>query len=307
MNHFVQSICNQVVGVSLRWNNARPNMKIQVTYTHLVDSTVKMWNKFSPGSWGRFELRCVNMWSKACPCIQGSKWTRSVISFRYGPTPRLPRCSWYFLPAIVGHLKKILAFTSDIHGGKAEKTMRRIAGDASCTDVAKEKSTQDTDMIHPVDGKNCLQRFGEVLTYLQVDSFLVWRVLELDSKEKGGRKVSLLLGTWVKSSSVVRSRPFVVSTMGSETAQHHNASLYPCYRKLYLHTFEVSTMGSVTAQHYNVSFYACYNKLYLNETHRDTVMFMLVLSWHRPCCTVDLHIAYLCIHMCIHAYTQTVA
>ena len=66
-------------------------------------------------------------------------------------------------------------------------------------------------------------------------------------------------------------------------------------------------MGSVTAQHYNVSFYACYNKLYLNETHRDTVMFMLVLSWHRPCCTVDLHIAYLCIHMCIHAYTQTVA
>ena len=147
----------------------------------------------------------------------------------------------------------------------------------------------------------------KVLTYLQVDSFLVWRVLELDSKEKGDRKVSLLLGTWVKSSSVVRSRPFVVSTMGSVPAQHHNASLYACYRKLYLHTFVVSTMGSVTAQHYNVSFYACYSKLYLNETHRDTVMFMLVLSWHRPCCSVDLHIVYLCRHMCIHAYTQTVA
>ena len=52
-----------------------------------------------------------------------------------------------------------------------------------------------------------------------------------------------LLGTWVKSSFVVRSRPFVVSTM-----------------------------GSVTAQHYNISFYACYHKLYLHETHRDTVM-----------------------------------
>lgn len=106
MNHFVQSICNQVVGVSLRWNNARPKYEDPSdlhTLSDLVDSTVKMWNKFSPGSWGRFELRCVNMWSKACPCIQGSKWTRSVISFRYGPTPRLPRCSWYFLPAIVGH------------------------------------------------------------------------------------------------------------------------------------------------------------------------------------------------------------
>ena len=106
MNHFVQSICNQVVGVSLRWNNARPKYEDPSdlhTLSDLADSTVKMWNKFSPGSWGRFELRCVNMWSKACPCIQGSKWTRSVISFRYGPTPRLPRCSWYFLPAIVGH------------------------------------------------------------------------------------------------------------------------------------------------------------------------------------------------------------
>lgn len=66
-----------------------------------------------------------------------------------------------FFACNFGPLKKVLAFT--IHGGKAEKTMRRIAGDASCTDVAKEKSTQDTDMIHPVDGKNCLQRFGESL------------------------------------------------------------------------------------------------------------------------------------------------
>ena len=104
----------------------------------------------------------------------------------------------------------------------------------------------------------------KVLTYLQVDSFLVWRVLELDSKEKGGRKVSLLLGTWVKSSFVVRSRPFVVSTMGSVTAQHYNVSFYACYHKLYLHTFVAPSMGSATAQHYNVSFYGCYHKLYLH-------------------------------------------
>ena len=33
-----------------------------------------------------------------------------------------------------------------------------------------------------------------------------------------------LLGTWVNSSFVVRSRPFVVSTVGSVTAQHYNVS-----------------------------------------------------------------------------------
>ena len=72
-----------------------------------------------------------------------------------------------------------------------------------------------------------------------------------------------LLGTWVKSSFVVRSRPFVVSTMGSVAAQHYDISFYACYHKLYLDTFVVSTMGSATAQHYNVSFYACCRELYL--------------------------------------------
>ena len=38
-----------------------------------------------------------------------------------------------------------------------------------------------------------------------------------------------LLGTWVKSSFVVRSRPFVVSPMGSVIAQHYNVSCYDCY------------------------------------------------------------------------------
>ena len=61
-------------------------------------------------------------------------------------------------------------------------------------------------------------------------------------------------GTWVKSSFVVRSRPFVVSTMGSVTAQHCNVSCYASYHNLYLHTFVVSTVGSATAQHYNVSY-----------------------------------------------------
>lgn len=70
-----------------------------------------------------------------------------------------------FFACNCGPLKKVLAFTSDIHVGKLRKLCGewRIAGDASCTDVAKEKSTQETDMIHPVDGKNCLQRFGESL------------------------------------------------------------------------------------------------------------------------------------------------
>ena len=62
----------------------------------------------------------------------------------------------------------------------------------------------------------------------------------------------------------MRSRPFVVSTMGSVTAQPYNVSCYACYHKLYLPTFVVSTMGSATAQHYNVSFYACYHKFYLH-------------------------------------------
>ena len=80
---------------------------------------------------------------------------------------------------------------------------------------------------------------------------------------------SPLLGTWVKSSFVVRSRPFVVSTM-----------------------------GSVTAQHYDISFYACYHKLNLHETHRDTVMLMFVLSWHRPYCSVDMYMyTYTCVYM----------
>ena len=80
---------------------------------------------------------------------------------------------------------------------------------------------------------------------------------------------SFILGTWVKSSLVVRSRPFVVSTM-----------------------------GSVTAQHCIISFYACYHKLYLHETHRDTVMLMFVLSWHRPYCSVDMHMyTYTCVYM----------
>ena len=46
-------------------------------------------------------------------------------------------------------------------------------------------------------------------------------------------------------------------------------------------------MGSVTA---------CYHKLYLHETHRDTVMLMFVLLWHRPYCTVDMYIVYTYIH-----------
>ena len=48
----------------------------------------------------------------------------------------------------------------------------RITGDASRTDVVKEKSTQATDMIHPVDGKNHLQRFGESLDISSLDSFV---------------------------------------------------------------------------------------------------------------------------------------
>ena len=35
-----------------------------------------------------------------------------------------------------------------------------------------------------------------------------------------------VLGTWVESSFVVRSRPFVVSTMGSVTTRHYNVSSY---------------------------------------------------------------------------------
>ena len=76
----------------------------------------------------------------------------------------------------------------------------------------------------------------------------------------------------------MRSRPFVVSTMGSVTAHHCNVSFYACYHKLYLHTFVVSTMGSVPAHHYNVSFYACNHELYLHCYYGFfTVLLLLVL------------------------------
>ena len=75
----------------------------------------------------------------------------------------------------------------------------------------------------------------------------VLRVVSVYPIARSPGRSEFLLGTWVKSSFVVRSRPFVVSTM-----------------------------GSVTAEHYDISCYACYHKLILHETHRDTVMLMFV-------------------------------
>ena len=115
-----------------------------------------------------------------------------VISFSFlggrtsdGPTPRLLRCIFFFgyflfFCLLLGQTKYCTYFRYTC--GKAEKTMWRITGDASRTDVAKEKSTQATDMIHPVDGKNRLQRFGESLDISSLDTF-VWRVLELNSEK----------------------------------------------------------------------------------------------------------------------------